>query len=27
MENELLLEKARRLEDRVPDFPWRRSKK
>jgi len=27
MENELLLEKARRLEDRAPDFPWRRSKK
>lgn len=27
METELLREKARRLEERAPDFPWRRSKK
>jgi len=27
MENELLREKARRLEERAPGFPWRRSRK
>ena len=27
MENELLREKSRRLEEKAPDFPWRRSKK
>jgi transposase-like protein len=27
MENELLREKARRLEERAPGFPWRRSKR
>jgi transposase-like protein len=25
MENELLRDKARRLEEKAPDFPWRRS--
>ena len=27
MENELLREKARRLEERAPGFPWRRSRR